>query len=110
VLKGLNQILGNFNITKQFTDSRGDIAYLLADVSDVSLDQIRDIYSEISEMPTNIKTRLLCEFGVWASGPCSGRRRVTEASSLLQTRSVQTLTRDHARSLPRSLQYNLYHS
>ena len=61
VLKGLNKILGNFNITKQFTDSRGDIAYLLADVSDVSLDQIRDIYSEISEMPTNIKTRLLCE-------------------------------------------------
>lgn len=61
MLKGLNQILGNFNITKQFTDSRGDIAYLLADVSDVSLDQIRDIYSEISDMPTNIKTRLLCE-------------------------------------------------
>lgn len=59
VLKGLNKILGNFNITKQFTDSRGDVAYLLADVSDVSLDQIRDIYTEISDMPTNIKTRLL---------------------------------------------------
>jgi D-3-phosphoglycerate dehydrogenase len=61
VLKGLNKILGNFNITKQFTDSKGDIAYLLADVSDVSLDQIREIYAEISEMSTTIKTRLLCE-------------------------------------------------
>lgn len=59
VLKGLNQILGNFNIAKQFTDSKGDLAYLLADVSDVSLDQIRDIYSEISDMPSTIKTRLL---------------------------------------------------
>ncbi|MCJ1341937.1 hypothetical protein MMC31_000115, partial [Peltigera leucophlebia] len=34
VLREVNEILGGHNVDKQMTDSRGDVAYLLADISD----------------------------------------------------------------------------
>ncbi|EEH23368.2 phosphoglycerate dehydrogenase [Paracoccidioides brasiliensis Pb03] len=35
VLRKVNEILGDHNVDKQMTDSRGDVAYLMADISDL---------------------------------------------------------------------------
>ncbi|GMM43725.1 phosphoglycerate dehydrogenase [Pichia kluyveri] len=59
VLKTVNQILSDYNIEKQFSDSRGDIAYLMADVSGVNSDDIKNLYTELEATSYNISTRLL---------------------------------------------------
>ncbi|GMM28658.1 phosphoglycerate dehydrogenase [Martiniozyma asiatica (nom. inval.)] len=59
VLKVVNQILSEYNIEKQFSDSRGDIAYLMADVSGVNNDDIKNLYQELEATSFNISTRLL---------------------------------------------------
>ena len=61
VLKRVNDVLAHHNIEKQFSDSRKDIAYLMADISDVGEEEVESIYKKISEHSTNIRTRLLCE-------------------------------------------------
>lgn len=43
VLRKVNEILGNHNVEKQISDSKGDIAYLMADVSDVKTEDIKEI-------------------------------------------------------------------
>ncbi|EEH49817.2 phosphoglycerate dehydrogenase [Paracoccidioides brasiliensis Pb18] len=43
VLRKVNEILGDHNVDKQMTDSRGDVAYLMADISDVSTSDIKDL-------------------------------------------------------------------
>lgn len=43
----VNEVLGDHNVEKQMTDSRGDVAYLMADISDVNVNEIRDIYSAL---------------------------------------------------------------
>ncbi len=43
VLKRVNQILGDHNVDKQITDNKGDVAYLMADISDVRLSDIKEI-------------------------------------------------------------------
>lgn len=59
VLKTVNNILSNHNIEKQFSDSRGDIAYLMADISDVDLADIKSLYEQLEQTPYKIATRLL---------------------------------------------------
>ncbi|KAG0326456.1 hypothetical protein BG000_001391 [Podila horticola] len=59
VLLRITNILADHNVDKQFSDSKGKIAYLMADISDVTPDQIQDIYRRVSETPTNIVTRIL---------------------------------------------------
>ena len=61
VLRRVNEILGHHNIEKQFSDSKGDIAYLMADISDVGEEEVENIYQAIRKGPANILTRLLCE-------------------------------------------------
>ncbi|WFC94061.1 hypothetical protein MBRA1_000691 [Malassezia brasiliensis] len=58
-LLAVNEIIGSHNVDKQSTDSLKDIAYLLADISDVSESDIRDIYTRLSKTPACILTRLL---------------------------------------------------
>lgn len=58
-LRAVNEILGSHNVDKQHTDSRQGVAYLMADISDVSEDEVADIYKRISQTPANILTRLL---------------------------------------------------
>ncbi|PWN48045.1 putative 3-phosphoglycerate dehydrogenase [Violaceomyces palustris] len=58
-LRAVNEILGGHNVDKQHSDSYKDIAYLMADISGVSENDIRDIYDRISKTPANILTRLL---------------------------------------------------
>ncbi|VEU21993.1 DEKNAAC102953 [Brettanomyces naardenensis] len=59
VLKTVNQILSDHNIDKQFSDSRGGVAYLMADISSVNLDDIKSIYEKLENTPYRIITRLL---------------------------------------------------
>lgn len=59
VLKTVNNILSNHNIEKQFSDSRGDIAYLMADISDVDTTDIKSLYEQLEQTPYKIATRLL---------------------------------------------------
>lgn len=59
VLKRVNDILGDHNVDKQMTDSRGDIAYLMADISDVNVNEIKDLYQSLEELNSRIRTRVL---------------------------------------------------
>jgi len=61
VLKRVNEVLGDHNIEKQFSDSKGDIAYLMADISGVGEEEVEDIFKRVSGNRSNIRTRLLCE-------------------------------------------------
>ncbi|KIM25381.1 hypothetical protein M408DRAFT_17278 [Serendipita vermifera MAFF 305830] len=59
VLRQVNEILGSHNVEKQFSDSKGDIAYLMADIADVSQEDIQSIHDRINKTSANIITRLL---------------------------------------------------
>lgn len=59
VLKTVNEILGNYNITKQFSDSEKDIAYLMADLDNVSEQDIRSLHDALEKTPERILTRML---------------------------------------------------
>ena len=50
VLRQVNSILGDHNVDKQTSDSRGGIAFLMADVSDVSLDEIKSLYENLERL------------------------------------------------------------
>ncbi|KAJ9123688.1 hypothetical protein QFC24_003459 [Naganishia onofrii] len=64
VLRAINQILGHHNIEKQFSDSKGDIAYLMADISGVGEEEVAAIYEAICDTRANLLTRLLCEYPI----------------------------------------------
>lgn len=59
VLRKVNEVLGNHNVPKQTSDSRGDVAYLLADVSDVNTDDIKDITESLEALDSRIMVRVL---------------------------------------------------
>lgn len=50
VLRQVNSILGDHNVDKQTSDSRGDVAFLMADVSDVSVDEIKSLYENLEHL------------------------------------------------------------
>ncbi|KAF9513289.1 hypothetical protein BS47DRAFT_1344325 [Hydnum rufescens UP504] len=58
-IRQVNEILSDHNVEKQFSDSKGDLAYLLADISDVSEADIRDLHDRLHKTRANIVTRLL---------------------------------------------------
>ena len=59
VLKTVNNILADYNIEKQYSDSQGDIAYMIADVSGVSAGDIKSLHDELSNTPFKIAIRIL---------------------------------------------------
>lgn len=59
VLKVINDIISPFNVEKQYSDSRGSIAYLMADISNVSEAEIKEINDKVSATPANVMTRVL---------------------------------------------------
>ena len=50
VLRRVNEILGDHNVDKQMTDSRGESAYLMADISDVKEKEIADLYKDLEAL------------------------------------------------------------
>ena len=59
VLRKVNEILGDHNVDKQMTDSRGDVAYLMADISSVDATTIKDLYERLEGLSSRIMTRIL---------------------------------------------------
>lgn len=59
VLKTVNNILGNYNIDKQYSDSQGEIAYLIADISGVDHADIKSLYDELNATQYKLNIRLL---------------------------------------------------
>ncbi|KAF4989361.1 hypothetical protein FGRMN_9160 [Fusarium graminum] len=59
VLRKVNEILGDHNVDKQISDSRGDSAYLMADISSIKYEQIKDIYDSLETLSARIMTRIL---------------------------------------------------
>ncbi|CDH13492.1 D-3-phosphoglycerate dehydrogenase 1 [Zygosaccharomyces bailii] len=59
VLKTVNNVLSNHNIEKQFSDSKGGVAYLMADICDVNQSDIKDVYDQLNQTDAKISIRLL---------------------------------------------------
>ncbi|KZT02629.1 uncharacterized protein LAESUDRAFT_684790 [Laetiporus sulphureus 93-53] len=59
VLRQVNEILSPYNVEKQFSDSKGDVAYLMADIADVSPSDVYKLQELINKTSANILTRLL---------------------------------------------------
>jgi D-3-phosphoglycerate dehydrogenase len=59
VLKQVNEVLSPYNVEKQYSDSKGDIAYLMADIADVSSTDVNKLKEMINQTSANILTRLL---------------------------------------------------
>ncbi|KAF8473957.1 hypothetical protein BDZ91DRAFT_712885 [Kalaharituber pfeilii] len=59
VLRQVNSILGDHNVDKQTSESRGDVAYMMADVSDVSFSEIKSLYESLESLGAKIMTRVL---------------------------------------------------
>jgi len=49
----------SYNIDKQMTDSRGDVAYLMADVSNVGAEELKGLWVRLEELEAKIRTRIL---------------------------------------------------
>ncbi|KAL1990342.1 hypothetical protein VTN49DRAFT_6181 [Thermomyces lanuginosus] len=59
VLRKVNEILSDHNVDKQMTDSRGDVAYLMADISNVKPPAIKELYERLESLSSRIMTRIL---------------------------------------------------
>ncbi|KAI9841927.1 MAG: Phosphoglycerate dehydrogenase ser3 [Sclerophora amabilis] len=55
----VNEVLGDHNVDKQMTDSRGEIAYLMADISSVNQGEIKDLFEALESLSSRIMTRVL---------------------------------------------------
>ncbi|KAF8525218.1 hypothetical protein BU17DRAFT_42355 [Hysterangium stoloniferum] len=59
VLREVNEILSPFNVEKQYSDSKADVAYLMADIAQVTRHDIETLHEQINKTKSNILTRLL---------------------------------------------------
>lgn len=59
VLRKVNEILADHNVDKQISDSKGDIAYLMADVSNVKAEDIKNIHDSLDSLTSRVLTRVL---------------------------------------------------
>lgn len=47
VLRKVNEILGDHNVDKQISDNRGDVAYLMADISKVKTSDLKELWENL---------------------------------------------------------------
>ncbi|KAI9855394.1 MAG: hypothetical protein M1824_006149 [Vezdaea acicularis] len=59
VLRQVNQVLSDHNVDKQMTDNKGEVAYLMADISDVNHTEIKDLFNSLEALDSRIMTRVL---------------------------------------------------
>ncbi|KAK7547181.1 D-3-phosphoglycerate dehydrogenase 2 [Phyllosticta citricarpa] len=59
VLRKVNDILGDHNVEKQTVDAKGEVAYLMTDISDVQEGELKTLYQDLEDLPSNIRTRVL---------------------------------------------------
>ena len=56
----MNAIVAVHNVEKQMTDSRGEVAYLMADISDVKEAEIKDLFQSLEELPCKSRSEATC--------------------------------------------------
>jgi hypothetical protein len=54
-----NSLIQGIALDPFLLTGRGDVAYMIADISEVREDQIKDIYKKLAATPFNIVTRML---------------------------------------------------
>jgi D-3-phosphoglycerate dehydrogenase len=59
VLRQVNEVLSPYNVEKQYSESKGDIAYLMADIADVSPADVAKLQERIRQTEATVLTRLL---------------------------------------------------
>ncbi|KAK5083363.1 D-3-phosphoglycerate dehydrogenase 2 [Exophiala xenobiotica] len=59
VLGRVNKVLSDHNVDKQMSDSRGDMAYMMADISNVRQAEIETLYKDLEGLKERIITRIL---------------------------------------------------
>lgn len=59
VLGRVNKVLSDHNVDKQMSDSRGDMAYMMADISNVKQAEIETLYKDLEGLKERIITRIL---------------------------------------------------
>jgi len=59
VLGAVNGVLSKHNVDKQMTDNRGEIAYLMADISGTDSDQLKEIHDSLEALSSRVRVRLL---------------------------------------------------
>jgi len=59
VLRQVNEAFEPYNVEKQYSDSKGDVAYLMADIAHVSPTDVTHLQETIRRTNANILTRLL---------------------------------------------------
>lgn len=59
VLRTINAILGEFNIIAQSTDSRENVAYLMADLEDITVEESLDLLERISLISHSLASRMI---------------------------------------------------
>lgn len=59
VLGRVNKVLSEHNVDKQMSDSRGDMAYMMADVSNVRQAEVETLYKDLESLKERIVTRIL---------------------------------------------------
>ncbi|CDH58955.1 d-3-phosphoglycerate dehydrogenase [Lichtheimia corymbifera JMRC:FSU:9682] len=59
VLREINEIFADHNVEKQYSDSKGDVAYVMADIANVSQEDLHKLYDAINSTTANIRTRVL---------------------------------------------------
>ncbi|KAI9310964.1 hypothetical protein BX666DRAFT_1868844 [Dichotomocladium elegans] len=59
VLREINSLFADHNVEKQYSDSKGDIAYVMADIAKVSEEDLIKLYNAITATRANIRTRVL---------------------------------------------------
>ena len=104
VLRQVNGILLHHNIEKQMSDSRGDVAYLMADISEVKEGEIRDLFTSLEELSCKSTSASLCTVGLTANliqhvsapGFCT-RRTVLPGITNKDTRMLRSVL--HPRSI-----------
>lgn len=76
----VNEILGDHNVDKQMTDSRGEVAYLMADVSNVTIENIKDLYERLESLSCkSIHTTAYVRFNM-------ASRKLTSIAACIMTR------------------------
>ncbi|KAI9494593.1 hypothetical protein BDB00DRAFT_817429 [Zychaea mexicana] len=59
VLRELNKIFTGLNVERQYSNSKGAVAYVMADVANVSAVELQALYDAISATSANIRTRIM---------------------------------------------------
>src|SRR5262245_13863810 len=55
----INEILGPYNVAKQISDSKGDIAHLIADVNFRDISTWHELLDSVNRIKENIITRMM---------------------------------------------------